>query len=255
MELDLQKAGLWKRIAAWLLDGILILVLAVGFGTVLSYALNVDAQVAIIDEAYDRYEAIYHVNFEMTAEERQAMSEEDWTRFEEAYDALLADEAYVAAFNMELHLMLLTVVFGMLFSVLALEFFLPLVFGNGQTIGKKIFSLCLMRSDSVKMSTLQLFIRTVLGKYTIEIMLPLFLLLLGFLGALGGLGPFVMIGLLFGLLVQGVLLVTSRGAVIHDRLAGTLVVDYGSQRIFKTAEERIEFQKRMAAEKAANQLY
>ncbi len=255
MELDLQKAGLWKRIAAWLLDSILIVVLAVGFGTVLSYALNIDDQVTIIDEAYARYEAIYDVHFEMTAEENQAMTEEDWARFEEAYAALLADEEYAAAFSMELNLMLLTVVFGILLSVLVLEFFIPLLFGNGQTVGKKIFSLCLMRTDSVKMSALQLFIRTVLGKYTLEIMLPAFLLILSVMGVLGWLGPVAMTVLIVGLIAQGFLLLSSTGAVIHDRLAGTLVVDYGSQRIFKTEEERIEFQKRMAAEKAAGQTY
>ena len=40
MVYDLQKAGLWKRIAAWMFDGILTGILAVGFGFVLSLVLG-----------------------------------------------------------------------------------------------------------------------------------------------------------------------------------------------------------------------
>ena len=38
MVVDLQKANIWKRIAAWMFDGILICVLAVGCGALLCKA-------------------------------------------------------------------------------------------------------------------------------------------------------------------------------------------------------------------------
>ena len=42
MNLDLQKAGIWKRIAAWMFDGILLSIVVVGFGVLLSWLLGYD---------------------------------------------------------------------------------------------------------------------------------------------------------------------------------------------------------------------
>ena len=42
MVVDLQKASFWKRVAAWLFDGILLCVLAVGCGTLLAEVLHYD---------------------------------------------------------------------------------------------------------------------------------------------------------------------------------------------------------------------
>ena len=52
MVADLQKASLWKRMAAWLLDMILIAVLAVGAAAGLSAALGYDAAEARLEEKY-----------------------------------------------------------------------------------------------------------------------------------------------------------------------------------------------------------
>ena len=42
MELSLQKANAWKRISAFLLDAILTVILAVGFGFLMSALLRYD---------------------------------------------------------------------------------------------------------------------------------------------------------------------------------------------------------------------
>ena len=47
--MELQKASIMKRLAAWLLDAILVCVLAVGFGVILSAVLRYDAQYANLD--------------------------------------------------------------------------------------------------------------------------------------------------------------------------------------------------------------
>ena len=53
-----------------------------------------------------------------------------------------------------------------------------------------------------------------------------------------------------------ILLVANKNhAMIHDLLAGTVVVDYASQRIFRSTDELIEYQKKIAAERAARQTY
>ena len=48
---------------------------------------------------------------------------------------------------------------------------------------------------------------------------------------------------------------TRGNCAIHDLMAGTIVVDYASQTIFKTTEDLIAYQKRMAAERAARAPY
>jgi len=110
-----------------------------------------------------------------------------------------------------------------------------------------------MRVDSVRLTTIQLFIRTILGKFTIEIMIPVLLVLMLFFNIIGIVGLFVLAGLL---LLQVILLgVSKSNLAIHDHLAGTVVIDMASQRIFDTTEDLVEYQKRIAAEKSARQPY
>ena len=100
---------------------------------------------------------------------------------------------------------------------------------------------------------MQLFTRSILGKYSIETMVPVLILMMIFWGTIGVLGPAVLFGLGAGQLA-GVLF-TRHNCAIHDLLAGTAVVDYASQTIFGSTEERIEYQKKAAAERAARAPY
>ena len=68
MNLDLQKAGMWKRIAAWMFDGIFLSILAVGLGVLLSGLLGYDSYSAAVVEAYRQYETEYGIVFEITQE-------------------------------------------------------------------------------------------------------------------------------------------------------------------------------------------
>ena len=133
------------------------------------------------------------------------------------------------------------------------ELVIPIWLGNGQTLGKKIFSLCLVRNDGVKLNHLQLFARMLLGKFTIETMLPVYVLILVFWGVVGLPGTL----LLFAILIAQVLcLIISRdNCAIHDLIAGTVVVDISSQMIFRTTEDLIAYKKKIAAEQAARQVY
>ena len=55
MRTELQKASLWKRFAAWMLDGILVCILAVGVAYVLASVLGYDAYNQKLDAAYLPY--------------------------------------------------------------------------------------------------------------------------------------------------------------------------------------------------------
>lgn len=250
---DLQKASFWKRISAFMLDAILLVILAVGCGAALSGVLGFDRHNETVQTAYTRYETDYNISFEMTQEEYETMLPEDRARFDQAYAALIADEEAMYAYNMTIYLSLLITTLSILFAVILLEFVGPMMLGHGQTVGKKIFGLGVMRVDSVRLTTVQLFIRTFLGKFTIEIMVPVLLVLALFFSIIGPVGMIVLGGII---LLQVILLgVSKTNSAIHDHLAGTVVIDIASQRIFDTTDDMIEYKKKIAAEKAARQAY
>lgn len=253
MATDLQKASFWKRTAAWMFDSILLCVLAVGFGVLISLSLGYDAHSATLENAYDKYESQYGVVFEISQEEYLALSDQKRADYDAAYAALLADEEAMYAYNMMLNQTLVILTVGILLATAVIEWLVPLWLDNGQTLGKKIFGLALIRNDGVKLNNLQLFTRSILGKYTVETMIPVLIILMIYWGTMGVMGTLVL-GVL-SCVQLACLLFTRTNSAIHDLMAGTVVVDYASQTIFRTTEELIEYQKKLAAERAARSPY
>lgn len=253
MLLDIQKASILKRASAWLLDAILLIIIVVGFAAVLSAALNYDSHSKKLDEYYAKYENMYGVEFNMSAEKFETMTESDQKLYETAYNALVSDEDAMYTYNLLVNLTLLITSISILLGFLILEFLVPLKFGNGQTLGKKIFGIAVMRTGSIKINTVCLFIRTVLGKYTIETMIPVLIMIMIFFGSIGIIG----IGILAALLItQVALLFAHRNhAQIHDLLADTIAVDMASQMIFDTAEDLIAYKQKLHEEIVARKTY
>lgn len=250
MEHALQKASLGKRIAAGILDGILICILATGFAFLLSVLLGYDGYYQTLTDGYSRYETQYGVSFDIPREE---LSDADREKWDAAYKALSQDEEVIQAYNVVLNLTLVIASVAILLSVLAWEFAVPLLLHNGQTVGKKVFSLGLVRVDGVQVTNLQLMVRALLGKFAVEIMIPVFVILMVFWGISGLIGPIVLLALL---VAQAICLCVSKtNALLHDQMAGTAVVDISSQRIFRSTEDLIAYQKQVAAERAARQTY
>jgi uncharacterized RDD family membrane protein YckC len=246
---DLQKASVLKRAAAWLLDTILLVVLACGSGMILSAALNYDQHSQALEACYERYEKEFGIDFDVYAE----LTEEEQARFEAANAALQKDTEALKAYNMVVNLSLTIVSLSVLLSYLALEFVVPLLFGNGQTMGKKVFGIALVRVDGVKITTFALFVRTLLGKYTIETMIPVLMAMMIFIGTIGILGPAIVLGLV---ILQVALIVTSpTNSALHDHMAATVAVDLASQMIFATPEDLVEYKKQVHAEQVKNQHY
>lgn len=250
---DLQKASILKRFAAWMIDAILIGVLAVGIGFLLSLALGYDSYNDTVSSGYAKYEQQYDVVFDIGQDEYLAMSEEERLNYDAAYDALIADDDILRAYNMLISLILLIITLSLLISFVLVELVVPLCLKNGQTVGKKVFALAVMRTDGVKLSTLQLFARSVLGKFTVETMIPVYILLMLFWGTMGVLGLVVLAALF---IAQAILVVvTQTNSLLHDIIACTVVVDYPSQRIFESTDDLIAYTKRIHAEQAARQDY
>ena len=243
---DFQKAGMWKRISAALLDLVLLVTVVIGVALLLSTVLNYAQYVERMDALYDEYEAEYGLSFDITAEEYQAMSPEEKIPYDEAYDAFANDEEALLVQGKLFTYALMIVSFSILAGYLLLEFLVPLLFGNGQTLGKKVFGIGVMRIDSVKISPLLLFARSILGKCTVETMVPALLLVMLIFNLMGAPAVFVIIGLA---VLQIVLVAATKGRTpIHDVLAQTVTVDFASQRIFDSPEALLEYKKKIHAE-------
>ena len=250
---ELQKASSWKRIAAWVLDLMLLAVLAVGGTFLFSTLLGYDGYEQQLNQAYASYESQYGITFDIAKETYSAMTEAEKANYNAAYEALIADEEAMYAYNMVVNLSLLVTTLGILLSVLVLEFIVPLILKNGQTVGKKCFSLGVVRNDGVKVNPLQLFARAILGKYTIETMIPVYIILMLFWGTMDITGTLLLAALLIAQVICYA--VTQNRAVIHDLLVGTVVVDIASQKVFESTEDLIAYTKRIHAEQAKRQEY
>ena len=154
---------------------------------------------------------------------------------------------------MMLQLSLLIASFGILAGYGIMEFAIPLILKNGQTLGKKIFGIAVMHTSFIKISGPMLFARTILGKFAIETMVPVYILIMMFFGAIGVVGPAILI--LIAVLQIAVLIFTNTNSAIHDLLSKTVTVDLMSQKIFENEDELLKWKEQMHAEKAAKQTY
>ncbi len=253
MNNDLQKASMLKRISAYTFDLILLACLVVALAAMLSGVLGFDDYNARMDEAYEKYGQMYDINVSMTMEEYEKLTEAELARYEEALAAMNQDEEVLNTYSMVINLTLVIASVSILLSYLLLELLVPLLFGNGQTLGKKIFGIALMRADGVKVTPFMMFVRTVLGKYTLETMLPVLIIIMLLFQIVGLIGTLIL-GLF--LLLQVILLIATRtNSALHDLLACTVAVDMASQMMFDSPEARLEYQKRINAEKAQKAEY
>ena len=189
----------------------------------------------------------------LTQEQVDAMTPEQLDRLETAAQALSEDEEALHAYGMMIQLMIVITSLSLLLAYIVTEWAVPLALGNGQTIGKKIFGIAVMRQDGVRVNSVCMFIRTVLGKFTIETMIPVMMVLMLFFGSIGAVG-WLITGVI--LIIEIALLVTTRErCMIHDKLANTVTVDLASQMIFQSPEALLAYKEKVAAQKAAEQTY
>ncbi len=250
---DLQKASMLKRISAALLDLILLVILITGVAFLLSAVLGYDEKSERLEAHYETYEKAYGIDFDISANEYEKLSPEQKDVYEEADRAFSQDVEVGKAYETVLNLTFIIITFSILLAYLLLEFLVPLFFRNGQTIGKKIFGIGVMRQDGVKLPTVLLFTRTVLGKCTVETLVPVMLVLMMLFGILG-IEALVLVGAL--LLVQLVMIIAFKTRTpIHDKLAQTVTVDLSSQMIFDTPEELLAYKQRIHASEAGKKPY
>lgn len=250
---DIQKASLLKRLAAGIFDAMLLCVCIVGFAWMLTSVLNYSSYSTKLADYYTQYEQSYGVDLSLSESELMELSEADQQKFDEAVFAFYMDEGVMQTYHLLLNMTLLITTFSILLSLLLMEFIIPLLLKNGQTIGKKIFGIGLVRVDSVQLTPVQLFVRTILGKFTVEIMIPVYIIIMILFNSIGIVGLIVMGGILLMQLIF--LIATKTNSLIHDMLAGTVAVDISSQMIFRTTADLIAYKQKIHAELAARSIY
>lgn len=261
MEYDFQRADLMKRLPAWILDTILLVVLITGFAALWSLAFSLDATTAeyraivaqyneeFEQQAIKEYEETYGTKWPDYYTDEEAwnqLSEEDRLKAQEIAEQIsknVEDQTLKAMQeNAEAQELLIQMIskglsiisLSVLGAYVILEFIVPLLLKNGQTLGKKCFGIALMRKDGVKVTAFMMFARSVLGKCTVETMLPICLIGAAFMFG-GTLWLIAAIALVLATVILTV--VTKNKTAIHDLMACTVAVDMGSQMIFDSVEE------------------
>lgn len=244
---DLQKGSLLKRASAFLLDAILLVILASGFAFALSAIFNYDSRHEAYEKGIAYYSKEYNVDFDsvLTQADYEALSEKERENYNAALAAMNSDSAMLGALNAIVYLIITIVSLSVFLAFMIIEFIFPIIFKNGQTPGKKIFGLGVMRTNGVRLGKVSLFIRTFFGKYVIETMIPVLVIIMiifsaiGITGSTGLLGPVIVL-ILF--IIQLVMLFTTKTrSLIHDKLSDCVVVDLASQLIFSDEQAMIDY--------------
>ncbi len=253
MRFDIQKADFWKRISAFLFDFIILGMVVVGIAAAMSAILDYDKYYNMVDEAKNEICERYDINLDITEEELAALTDEQRQAYTDADREFANDSRVIVGYQMMSNLALVIVSVSVIISFALLEFAVPIFFGHGRTLGKKIFGLAVVRSNSVKMSGQAHFVRSMVGKCTIEALVPAYLILMILFGALGIVGTVVLI--LFAILEIFTLCYTKTRSTIHDLISDTVVVDMASQMIFESDEELIAYKTKLHADEAFKKEY
>lgn len=251
--LDFHKAKPIKRLAAYLIDLILLLVITLGVVLGMYSAMDYQTYEQKYEMYCEKYGQLHGVDLSASRADQAELSEAEQEKYMAAWEALNGDADAIDSIKQMLRITLLSLIVGLFVAYVILEVMLPLIFKNGQTIGKKLLGLCVMHKYHVRVGVMQMIYRTILGKYFIETMIPVVMLVLSNYGVLGTTASLVLSAIA---MTQGfIVLMSQANCGIHDKIFNTVVADFKKQHIFATWNERFDFEeayeKEMAEREAA----
>ena len=249
---DFQKASLLKRISAFLLDFILVTIIATFIAWIISLITHYSDLVTEFQGYYTQYEEMYGVT--LTNESVYAgYTDAQKETVQQAFDAMNADQNVIRCWGLVSTLPIVMVSVGLLISTLLVEFVMPIILKNGQTIGKKVFKLGVVNPNGVLCTNFQLCTRALLGKCVVEYMIPGIVIVMMAFGTLGFVGPII---LLILLAAQGIIFLTNLNRpFFHDLISNTLVCDLSTQKTFKTYAEMIAYKEEVNKQVAEQSAY
>ncbi|MBR2930468.1 MAG: RDD family protein [Clostridia bacterium] len=245
---DIQRASMLKRISAFLLDFILMMIAVTGFAFLLSLVTGFDGHNAELAAKQSEYETLYGVDFDIDPADYEKLTEDEQKKINDAYEQFAKDKDVIKSYNMIFNLTLLITTLSIFLAFMLLEFVIPLIFKNGQTVGKKVFALGVVHTNAVRLTHVALFARTLLGKYTIETMVPVIIVIMMLFGS-GGMTGLIVLGLIL-VLQLFVFFKDKLCTPIHDVLSHTVCVDLSTQMIFENADELIKYKEALHKEAA-----
>lgn len=254
MKFDIQKADFWKRISAALFDFIILMMVVVGIAAGFSAIFRYDYYLGIVDDIKNEYCEEYDIDLDISQEDFDALPKEKQQAYEDADMEFSKDPRVQIGYKMLVTLTVTIVTCSILLAYIILEFIVPILFKDGRTLGKKIFGLAVIRTNGVRLKGQAHFIRSIIGKCTIEILAPVYILLMFLFKMVGGIGLIVLA--LFALLqVFSLIYTRNTRSAIHDLISDTVVVDMASQMIFENEEEMMAYKTRLHAEEVAKKEY
>jgi len=251
--LDFHKAKPIKRLGAYVIDLILLLVITAAVALAIYSAMDYNTYEDKYVTSCEKYGQQFGVDLSASRTEQATLPEEEFEKYNQAWEALNADEETMDAIKQMLRIELVSLMAGFLVGYVILEIMIPLIFKNGQTVGKKIFGLCVMHKYHVRVGFMQIIYRTILGKYFIETIIPVVMYKLNDYGVLGMTASLVLAAIA---MTQGFIVMMSQANCgIHDKLFHTVVADFKKQHIFDNWNDRFDFEeayeKEMAEREAA----
>ena len=213
---------MFRRFGSFIVDLCLVIVITVLIALPLrgisGYAATSDSMNAIFNRIAEKH----GVDINITNQQYNALPDAEKLAIDAALEEIAADEEAGELYAKTVRLLMIVTFSSLLVSVVLLELVVPLLFKNGQTLGKKLMRLKVERRDGSDVNLVTLLLRSITGKFFIDYALPVFFFF-AFVYANAGRTP--LIGLLMLELGQIVCIVVTRERrAIHDIIAGTVVV-------------------------------
>ena len=228
------KAGLSKGASAFFIDVVLLLLLAVALAYVLSLAFGYSRFSQAYSSGIERYAAQYNVQFDKVVSQADfdALTDQQKASYEAAVAAMNEDTEILDALSSMVRLIFLIAALSLFLAFMALEFIVPLFLKQGRTLGKKAFGLSVTKKDGSPLGPVPLLVRTFVGKYLIETMIPVLIIIITIFNAIGLMNGPGIIGFAIILVIVisnlALVFISANGCAIHDHIADTIVVSSDS---------------------------
>ena len=231
---DSRPAKPVKRIAAWIVDMILMLVVATGIAWLVSLCYGYDNYNSIIEQKYVEY----GLKYESSEEPGKYIycdypSDKDC---QDKWEKCKNDPEFYKAYEMRVKGGPIILATSLSLTLLIFEGILPICLKHGRTIGMRFFGVGYVTEDGIEPPVSSILVRFIFGKLILGGLIPLFSLMYIINGSGFGLVGIIALILYFG--VNGYLLVfTKEKRYIHDYIARMRPVDNDNQIYIKTTDE------------------
>lgn len=215
---EVYNGKMFSRIAALIVDLIIVLCIFVTIDILITK--NVANNVWQYDDKVSQYEN-YQIDYGIAHKDAEGNLIYVDDVENSTLEAFKSDESVLALAQDITTLQIIQISFDLFVSEILVFFVLPLIFKNGQTLGKKLMRLGLVNSKGLKVANWAVFARFIIGIYAVESIISVL--------------TFSPVPLLLSFLIA---LFTKKKTALHDLIAGTRVIDIDKTIIFETFEEK-----------------